>query len=50
MFRENSEGVEGVVELATDMWNSVKFPKDKVHSLATNEHVTVETDKEVKTQ
>jgi len=29
---------------------TVKFPADSVHSLATNDHVTVENDQEVKTQ
>ncbi|KAF2430095.1 hypothetical protein EJ08DRAFT_250982 [Tothia fuscella] len=29
---------------------TVEFPKDQVHSLATNDHYTVENDGEVKTQ
>lgn len=30
--------------------HSAEFPEDKVHTLSTNEHVTVEADSEVKTQ
>ncbi|KAF2870701.1 hypothetical protein BDV95DRAFT_574375 [Massariosphaeria phaeospora] len=29
---------------------TAEFPEDKVHSLATNDHITVEADSEVKTQ
>ncbi|CAI6334081.1 unnamed protein product [Periconia digitata] len=29
---------------------TAEFPEDKVHTLSTNDHVTVEADSEVKTQ
>ncbi|KAF2684037.1 hypothetical protein K458DRAFT_418355 [Lentithecium fluviatile CBS 122367] len=29
---------------------TAEFPEDKVHSLATNDHITVEADSEVRTQ
>jgi len=29
---------------------SAEFPEDKVHSLSTNDHITVEADSEVRTQ
>ncbi|TID26885.1 hypothetical protein E6O75_ATG01378 [Venturia nashicola] len=34
----------------TDLDDSVKFPADKVHTLATNDYYTVEADGEVKIQ
>jgi hypothetical protein len=30
--------------------NSASFPEDKVHTLSSNEHISVENDGEVKTQ